>query len=71
MTRARPSPAPRFLWISSSSSGDSPARSCAAKEVGLVAAGYPAQEILELYPYLEAEDVRGALAYQQGPSSLV
>lgn len=31
--------------------------------VGLVAAGYPTEEILELYPYLEAEDIREALAY--------
>jgi uncharacterized protein (DUF433 family) len=31
--------------------------------VGLVAAGRTADEILELYPYLEAEDIRQALAY--------
>lgn len=31
--------------------------------VGLVAGGYSNQEILELYPYLEAEDLREALAY--------
>lgn len=31
--------------------------------VGLVAAGRTTPEILELYPYLEAEDVRQALAY--------
>lgn len=39
--------------------------------VGLVTAGYPTQEILDLYPYLEAEDIREALAYQQEPESLV
>lgn len=31
--------------------------------VGLVAAGRTTEEILKLYPYLEAEDVRQALAY--------
>jgi uncharacterized protein (DUF433 family) len=31
--------------------------------VGLVAAGRTPAEILELYPYLEAEDIRQALAY--------
>ena len=31
--------------------------------VGLVASGHPNSEILELYPYLEAEDIRQALAY--------
>jgi len=31
--------------------------------VGLVAAGRPTDEILRLYPYLEAEDIRQALAY--------
>ena len=31
--------------------------------VGLVAAGYSTEEILELYPYLETEDIREALAY--------
>ncbi len=31
--------------------------------VGLVAAGKTRAEILELYPYLEEEDVRQALAY--------
>jgi len=31
--------------------------------VGLVASGRSAAEILELYPYLEAEDIREALAY--------
>jgi len=31
--------------------------------VGLVASGYTAAEILRLYPYLEEEDVREALAY--------
>lgn len=31
--------------------------------VGLVASGHPTEEILRAYPYLEAEDVRQALAY--------
>jgi len=31
--------------------------------VGLVAEGHPKDEILRLYPYLEAEDVDQALAY--------
>ncbi|HEX9798847.1 MAG TPA: DUF433 domain-containing protein [Thermoanaerobaculia bacterium] len=31
--------------------------------VGLVAAGKSEAEILALYPYLEAEDIRQALAY--------
>ncbi|MEQ1861934.1 MAG: DUF433 domain-containing protein [Chthoniobacteraceae bacterium] len=31
--------------------------------VGLVAAGHPDAEILRLYPYLAAEDIREALAY--------
>ncbi len=31
--------------------------------VGLVASGYSTTEILELYPYLEPEDIREALAY--------
>jgi uncharacterized protein (DUF433 family) len=31
--------------------------------VGLVASGLSAAEILEAYPYLEAEDIREALAY--------
>ena len=31
--------------------------------VGLVAAGHSTQEILEAYPYLEAEDMREALTY--------
>jgi len=31
--------------------------------VGLVAAGYSTAEILKAYPYLEAEDIREALAY--------
>jgi uncharacterized protein (DUF433 family) len=31
--------------------------------VGLVAAGHAEREILDLYPYLEAEDIREALAY--------
>lgn len=31
--------------------------------VGLVASGYSTEDILKLYPYLEEEDVREALAY--------
>jgi len=31
--------------------------------VGLVANGYTSQEILELYPYLEEEDIQEALAF--------
>ncbi len=31
--------------------------------VGLVASGYTSDEILKLYPYLEAEDLPEALAY--------
>lgn len=31
--------------------------------VGLFASGYQAREILKLYPYLEEEDLREALAY--------
>ncbi|MFU8773479.1 MAG: DUF433 domain-containing protein [Anaerolineales bacterium] len=31
--------------------------------VGLIAEGYREDEILDLYPYLEAEDIREALAY--------
>ena len=31
--------------------------------VGLVASGHSAQEILQAYPYLEAEDISEALAY--------
>lgn len=31
--------------------------------VGLVANGKTEQEILDLYPYLEADDIRQALAY--------
>jgi uncharacterized protein (DUF433 family) len=31
--------------------------------VGLLASGHTADEILRLYPYLEEEDVREALAY--------
>ncbi len=31
--------------------------------VGLVASGYSAEEILKAYPYLEAEDIKQALAY--------
>jgi uncharacterized protein (DUF433 family) len=31
--------------------------------VGLVAAGHSTEEILEAYPYLDAEDVEAALTY--------
>lgn len=31
--------------------------------VGLLAAGHTSDEILKLYPYLEEEDLREALAY--------
>ena len=31
--------------------------------VGLVASGYSHQKILELYPYLELEDIHSALSY--------
>jgi uncharacterized protein (DUF433 family) len=31
--------------------------------VGLVASGHSREEILQLYPYLEAEDISEALAY--------
>ena len=31
--------------------------------VGLVASGYSDKEILDMYPYLEPEDIREALAY--------
>jgi uncharacterized protein (DUF433 family) len=31
--------------------------------VGLVAAGHSSDEILRLYPYLEADDIREALSY--------
>jgi len=31
--------------------------------VGLVASGHSAADILEAYPYLEAEDIRQALGY--------
>ena len=31
--------------------------------VGLVAAGHPDDEILRLYPYLAADDIRQALSY--------
>jgi len=31
--------------------------------VGLLAAGHPRDEILRLYPYLEADDIDQALAY--------
>ena len=36
--------------------------------VGLVASGHDATEILRFYPYLEAEDIREALAYAAGRS---
>jgi uncharacterized protein (DUF433 family) len=31
--------------------------------VGLVASGHATDEIIELYPYLEAEDIKQALVY--------
>lgn len=31
--------------------------------VGLIASGHSAQQILDLYPYLEEEDIRQALSY--------
>jgi len=31
--------------------------------VGLLAAGHSEQEVLKAYPYLEADDLRAALAY--------
>ncbi|HLL93785.1 MAG TPA: DUF433 domain-containing protein [Spirosoma sp.] len=31
--------------------------------VGLVSAGYSAKRILKVYPYLEAEDIKEALAF--------
>ena len=31
--------------------------------VGLVAAGYSSDQILQAYPYLELEDIRQALVY--------
>lgn len=31
--------------------------------LGLLASGVPESEILEMYPFLEAEDIRAALAY--------
>jgi len=31
--------------------------------VGLVASGYSTEDILKLYPYLEEDDIREALAY--------
>ena len=31
--------------------------------VGLVASGYPHEEILRLYPYLQPEDIGAALSY--------
>lgn len=31
--------------------------------VGLLAAGHSAGEVMELYPYLEADDIKDALSY--------
>jgi uncharacterized protein (DUF433 family) len=31
--------------------------------VGLVASGYSSQQILEMYPYIEPEDIQAALSY--------
>ena len=31
--------------------------------VGLLASGHDDEEILELYPYLEADDIKAALSY--------
>ncbi|WP_437744190.1 DUF433 domain-containing protein [Sorangium sp. So ce327] len=31
--------------------------------LGLLAAGHPVEEVLELYPYLERDDVMAALSY--------
>ncbi|MCD6385308.1 DUF433 domain-containing protein, partial [Candidatus Sumerlaeota bacterium] len=31
--------------------------------VGLIASGYSVEKILQLYPYLEEEDIREALTY--------
>jgi uncharacterized protein (DUF433 family) len=38
-------------------------RVTAGTVVGLVAAGYSRERILEAYPYLQAEDIDAALAY--------
>jgi uncharacterized protein (DUF433 family) len=38
-------------------------RVTAGTVVGLVATGHTHEEILELYPYLEEEDIRQALSY--------
>lgn len=38
-------------------------RVTAGTVVGLVASGYTTAQILEMYPYLEAEDISQALAY--------
>jgi len=40
-----------------------------ATVVGLVASGHSREEILRLYPYLEAEDIAAALAYEADGSS--
>ena len=38
-------------------------RVTAGTVVGLVASGYSTVEVLKLYPYLEEDDIREALAY--------
>lgn len=38
-------------------------RVTAGAVVGLVASGYSTAEVLKLYPYLEEDDIREALAY--------
>jgi uncharacterized protein (DUF433 family) len=38
-------------------------RVTASMVVGMVAVGHATEKILALYPYLEAEDIRQALAY--------
>ncbi len=38
-------------------------RVTAGTVVGLVASGYSTAEVLKLYPYLEEDDIREALAY--------
>jgi len=38
-------------------------RITAGAVVGLVASGYSTEKILEMYPYLETEDIRQALEY--------
>jgi len=39
--------------------------------VGLLAAGRTREEILEAYPYLEADDIRAALSYAAWPTEEV